>query len=863
MFSYRFLLAQLHVDTLASAAALSIRHVRNKLQTLPITLDGTYDEAMQRIQNEDADRRDVALKTLAWVSYAFRSLSLKELQHAVAINPGDTELDKELIMDGSSITAVCAGLVIVDQRTSVVTLVHYTAKNYFEQIKSETFPNFHASITMSCATYLTLDALKDASIWDILRTFPLAGYAAQYMADHARQNPEEALEPTILETICNLLSHPGKRKPLLALLDSLDMINSGFYSSSEVEHSSIGEKTVNEAAGVQLETLLEHMVEFADDTSQTPMEVSESEESESETPAVATRIPEVTALHLAASMGLAKVAAMLLQETPNIDAVDETGNTALAMAMERGFEKAVEFLVMSGACVDLRHDHGRDVFVHIIERDWTTVAESISHKATSAIEEDESAPVQLLVAAYSGDNEEALQVTRQEKMDLHKEDRVVAASALFIAVERCQLQVVEILLSAGVDVDARDSAGQTSLHRATRRKNAAMMRLLLNNGATVDAKNDGGRTAFSANVRTCDESCIKVLLDAGADPNTVGHDGVSELYEAAAKGEVEYVRTLLKSGTNPSITTKYGWAPLHWASSSGHIEVVQVLIQAKADLSPISDQESTPLDMALRANQFAIVDLLMRAGAKGSRVLLTAEDATTPVQAHFSKNASAIPIDIYNVVDEKVMVDSHVPDKLSLVFDKPLGQSLLFGQFAYASNSPGATGYTYHISHPLDTATSSIRIRGTKRRANMVDYPIGPEKFIATNVLYRVERTTLDYQELELRALTQNTPHACVKMQRGWTGSWKVCDDHIGHSNILYRTTPDWSTAYDGGSRWITDDGKLLARSGFDIVTSGFGGAIPTLTFEPGLQKPMQDFLVACWIAKLWFETVTLQKPKA
>lgn len=424
---------------------------------------------------------------------------------------------------------------------------------------------------------------------------------------------------------------------------------------------------------------------------------------------------------------------------------------------------------------------------------------------------------------------------------------------------------METLLSAGVDVDACDFAGQTSLHRATRRKNAAMIRLLLNNGATVDAKNDSGRTAFSANVRTCDEPCIKILLDAGADPNTVGYEGASELYEAAAKGEVEYVRTLLKSGTNPSITTNYGWAPLHWASSSGHIEVVQLLIQAKADLSPISDQDSTPLDMALRANQFAIVDLLMRAGAKESRVLLTEEDATTPGQAHFSKNTSAVPIDIYkyNVVDKKLMMDSHAPDKLSLVFDKPLGQSLLFGQFAYASNFPGATGYTYHISRPLNTATSSISIRGTKRRADNVDYPIGPEKFIATNILYRLKRTTLDYQELELRALTQNTPHTCIKMQRGWTGSWKVCDDHIGHSEILYRTTPDLFTAYDGGSQWITDDGKLLARSGFDIVTSGFGGAIPTLTFESGLQKPMQDFLVACWIAKLWSETVTLQKPKA
>lgn len=160
----RFLLAQLHIDALESAAALTIRHVRNKLDTLPTTLVTTYDQAMHRINDRESARKDVALKILAWGSYTFNSLSLKELQHAIAIKPGDKQLDKELLMDGSHITALCAGLVIVDQRTSIVNLVHYTTKNYFEQVRSVLFPNFHESITMNCATYLTLSELRDANI---------------------------------------------------------------------------------------------------------------------------------------------------------------------------------------------------------------------------------------------------------------------------------------------------------------------------------------------------------------------------------------------------------------------------------------------------------------------------------------------------------------------------------------------------------------------------------------------------------------------------------------------------------------------------------------------------------------------------
>ncbi|KAF7514057.1 hypothetical protein GJ744_004382 [Endocarpon pusillum] len=65
---------------------------------------------MQRIKDQESDHRDIAFKTLAWLTYAFRSLSLKELQHALAIEPGHFELDEELIMDGQSITALAPDL---------------------------------------------------------------------------------------------------------------------------------------------------------------------------------------------------------------------------------------------------------------------------------------------------------------------------------------------------------------------------------------------------------------------------------------------------------------------------------------------------------------------------------------------------------------------------------------------------------------------------------------------------------------------------------------------------------------------------------------------------------------------------------
>lgn len=64
-------------------------------------------------------------------------------------------------------TALCAGLVIVDLEKSVVNLFHYTAKNYFGDIRTPKFPGFHGTIKMNCATYLALNDLKDAIIWNV------------------------------------------------------------------------------------------------------------------------------------------------------------------------------------------------------------------------------------------------------------------------------------------------------------------------------------------------------------------------------------------------------------------------------------------------------------------------------------------------------------------------------------------------------------------------------------------------------------------------------------------------------------------------------------------------------------------------
>ena len=459
-----------------------------------------------------------------------------------------------------------------------------------------------------------------------------------------------------------------------------------------------------------------------------------------------------------------------------------------------------------------------------------------------------------MLAAYYGDDLKTKDLMQRFKFDWLTANSNLGAMALFLAVERKHTAVVEALLTAGLTVDTTDSIGQTSLHRATRRECEPLVRLLLHNGAEVDRKNDEGRTAWSANVRRCNESIVSMLIEAGADPCIKGHDGVTELYEAAAKGETEYVKLLLRSGTDPSITTQYHWAPMHWAASNGNIDCVKVLIEAGADLSPVSDQGSTPLDMAFRANQHTITNLLTQAGARRNHDTNNPDTPLNNIASSQQHEQDGAEIDAFNIPRILETQDVLPPEKLALSFDKPLGQALIFGQFIYPSNFHGTRDYFYHVSHPLNTSITSISLRHTKRFADSADYPIGPEKFFPTGMIYEIFRTSLDYQELELRESSASPLSGVVKMHRGWTGGWEV---HTGTDRdttaLLFRTTPEWSTIDDKGFRWVTAGGQLLAKSALHL------GA-PALTFEPGQDCETQDILVACWVAKLWSETVTLQK---
>ena len=96
--------------------------IRDALEKLSEEIDPAYEQVMMRIENQATPYVVLARKVLSWITYARQQLSVKELQHALAVVPGRSSVD-DYIYPSSKLTSVCAGLVIIDEKSQIVRFV--------------------------------------------------------------------------------------------------------------------------------------------------------------------------------------------------------------------------------------------------------------------------------------------------------------------------------------------------------------------------------------------------------------------------------------------------------------------------------------------------------------------------------------------------------------------------------------------------------------------------------------------------------------------------------------------------------------------------------------------------------------------
>lgn len=144
------------------------------------------------------------------------------------------------------------------------------------------------------------------------------------------------------------------------------------------------------------------------------------------------------------------------------------------------------------------------------------------------------------------------------------------------------LEIVELLLSKGADINAQDKDGYTSLLCATMKGNEEIARLLVSKKADMNLMNKHGETALIFAINRKHFNIAELLIESGSDVNIKDKDGDTALINA-----------------------------IHF----GHIELVNLLIHKQANLNSKNNKEETSLSIAQKKGFKEIAELLISNGA--------------------------------------------------------------------------------------------------------------------------------------------------------------------------------------------------------------------------------------------------------
>ncbi len=371
---------------------------------------------MKRIESQWKRHQDRAKLVLSWLIHARRPLTATELQHALAVYPEDTDLDRRAIYPEDALTQYCMGLVTVEKPSNIVRLAHTTIREYFESSRTNIFPNAEREIAIVCLTYISFDVftrdpcLNGDEVKIRSKKHPLLDYAARHWSEHVRCAPEDDVKDLVLRF---LEKEPNRQ--------CCSLLSGGIYGYVR-------------------------------------------------------KLPRYeTSLHVAADLGLTSVMQSLLKKDCDFHAKDAAGKTAIQIAAKAGHTEIVRLLSESEdfrvnsktyggqTLLSWAADKGYDQTVELLtRRSDVEIVELLTRRSDVEIESmDEEGQTALSHAAENGHKESA-RLLLARGATVGSQD-AKGETSLHKAASSGHLEIMQLLFSYGAETEARNLEGETPL----------------------------------------------------------------------------------------------------------------------------------------------------------------------------------------------------------------------------------------------------------------------------------------------------------------------------------------------------------------------------------------------------------------
>jgi ankyrin repeat protein len=552
----RFLLARLLMDSFRDK--LTVRDVKFALRNLPQGSDAydvTYHDAMERIFAQGKGSSEMARKILGWILCARRPLTTLELLHALAVEPGDTEIDDDNVLETEQLLTICAGLVTIDERSDNVRFVHYTTQEYLQRNQETWLPDAKIEVARSCTAYLSIDGLAVGPCSSKedherrLKNFVLLDYAAVYWGPHLNMLLGIGCVPALNEIAT-------KARSLLLDVKSLGAVSQVLFMSKRWRSSGT---FVREGEGF-------------------------------------------SGSHWIGRFGLLPLLEQWIEKGYELDQRDFRGRTPLSWATGNGHEEIVKQLLDTGKVdVDSKDNDGRTPLSRAAQEVNEAVVKHLLDIGKVDVDsKDNDGRTPLWWAARNEHGAIVKHLLDTGKAEVDSKDNDGLTSLSWAAEDGHEATVKQLLDTGKVDVDSKDNDGRTPLSRAAQEGHEAVVKQLLDTGKVeVDSRNNDGWTPLSFAAANGQEATVKQLLDTGkvnVDPKDNngrsplsfvaqgGHENTATLLlemmpvvAAATECSIGVVKRHSFSNRPDCIPDALGRTPSMWAALGGQVSLIQSL----------------------------------------------------------------------------------------------------------------------------------------------------------------------------------------------------------------------------------------------------------------------------------------------
>ncbi|QDH18745.1 hypothetical protein wCauA_03885 [Wolbachia endosymbiont of Carposina sasakii] len=352
-----------------------------------------------------------------------------------------------------------------------------------------------------------------------------------------------------------------------------------------------------------------------------------------------------------------------------------------------------------------------------------------------------------LTHAIENDDFKRLEEYIDQHIDKYNVNRELLDKLPLLSWAACKnsVNVAQLLLSIGADIDIRCDQNWTPLHYAVSAGQYDMVRFLVDQGASILAKDNNVKTPlrivnelgntevanflrakldkylFSA-IERKDIRKVSDFLDGGANIEAKGINNQTPLCVASCKGNLYVLKLLLSRNAKVNVQDDSRKTPLHYAAREGHSDVAELLLGRGTMIDAEDCFGMAPLHYAAYHNREGMVSFLISQGAK---VEAMDEKARTPLhyaarEGHLDVAKLLLECDAKDCYDRDPLYYADSYNKLDVV-------RLLEGRNGVNTCNPLTNFLSACIHSPIARYFGSVCVEGApilyrRQRASAIDH---------------------------------------------------------------------------------------------------------------------------------------------